>query len=237
MKRSEHPILNVHDDYMSTIFINPYRFESGGGGGGITLVAHAKGPGGLLNDTAGPINTTGATFIILSVSSFQDGGTVGISDSLSNTWTPLTVQATGEVKVRLYYCYAPIVGAAHTFTAGGAFTAGTIFVAAFSGLTTAFDVQNGATSGATAATIQPGAVTPGVASELIVSALVFNNNAAGVISIDSGFTITDSGPYTSGITEGGSMAYKVVSSVSAENPTWNTANTCSKRGAVIATFS
>ena len=63
------------------------------------------------------MDTTGATVLIAAVASY-DLSTVGtLSDTRSNTWTPLTARATSsDPRIQLWYVAAPLVGSAHTAT-------------------------------------------------------------------------------------------------------------------------
>lgn len=203
-------------------------------GGGPTLITNGKGPGDSSSSTTPSLNTTGANFIVIAVNSYGPGGAVTVTDSKSNTWTALTQQVAGESKSRLYYCYAPTVGTGHTFNATGGSFYGSIYVQAWAGMAAStFDVENGNASASSASTLQPGSVTPSQANELIITALAFNDNSAGIIAVNSSFAITDTVAFSF---TGGSMAWLIVSSTSAVNPTWNTTNNCTNRAATIATF-
>ena len=82
------------------------------------------------NITSGAIDTTGANFIIISLTELSSGGYT-ISDSKGNTWHPLTARVQGPDQ-RFFYAYNANVGTGHTFTGtGGGF--GWIGVEAFSG--------------------------------------------------------------------------------------------------------
>lgn len=207
---------------------------TGAAGGSPSLIAHTSDAN--LNDvTTGAINTTGSNLIVLAVSWFNLCGlSPTISDSKGNTYTQLTpLTINGNQHGALYYCFNPTIGSGHTFTSAG-LLANTICVAAFNGIATSpFDQENGNTD--TAATIATGSITPSQAHSLVVSGLSFNDNSAGAVSINSGFTITDTEPQASGVNFGASLAYKVLSSSSATNPTWDVTNSTTLVG-VIANF-
>jgi hypothetical protein len=142
---------------------------------GITFIDHvgAGSPDGN-TFTTGSINTTGATLIVIAVSSYSAAGAPTISDSKGNTWTALTakVNATAAVRTQLYYCYSPTGGSGHTFTATG-FCYASIHAFAFSGTTGTFDVENGTTGGTSPQSA--GAITPALNGEVIIAALGENS--------------------------------------------------------------
>lgn len=198
-----------------------------------TLLSHAT-AAGLSTATTGAINTTGASLIVIGIAR-QASNADAISDSAGNTWTKLTESlATGAVGTVMYYCAAPNTSATHTFTLGST-NAGVICVAAFSGIQTVtpFDQQNGG-SNTTGSTLATGSVTPTQNGELLVT--MFGFNVAGTpVSINSGFTITDTTNFASGVNYGGSLAYFIQTTAGAINPTW-TRTGSSSQAARIATF-
>lgn len=216
------------------------------GGGGTTKVSSAITPSPALvshtfmavdfsGGTTSAINTTGANFIVVGIGNFRDTA-VTVTDSNSNTWTPLTRANGGryDVATQLFYCSSAIVGSGHTFTVTGSGVYGNFLVAAFSGVaSTPFDVENGNAVDASGQTIQPGSVTPGQANELILTVVGYDD--AGTPTIDSGFTITDAGPY-SAPAAAAALAFKNVSSTSAVNPTWDVGAVVAGRAASLAGF-
>jgi hypothetical protein len=188
--------------------------------------------------TTGAIDTTGVTLLVASASWFPGiDANPTLTDSKSNTWTGLTAQASGNSKVRIWWTIPSSVGSGHTFTIGGA---GSIFAAIFvSGWTgqhaSPQDQQNGATV-TTASTLSTGSVTPSENNELLIAALVMDDNSAGAVSINTGFTITNTVPLTGGNSVGGSHAYLVQGSAGATNPQWNVTNSAASLCAAIVTF-
>lgn len=200
----------------------------------ITLISSTK-SAGTAGSTTPAINTTGANFIAIAIAGGNAVETV--SDSKGNTYTALTTQTTSGPDSVLYYCVSPTVGTGHTFTNAATSSFSVIMVAAFSGLLTSgtFDVQNGATSGATVTSIQTGSITPSANNELIVSGFAGNVGATS-ISIDSGFTIVQSSPYNAGTSYAGGLAYFVQSTASAVNPAWSWPTLDFPNAATIASF-
>ncbi len=168
--------------------------------------------------TSSAINTTGANLLIVGLSGENVATT--ISDSKGNSWSALTASTVDTEKAILYYSIPSSVGSGHTFTVTCTGCSASIFVLAVSGAATSnvFDQQNGAGAGG-GSTIQTGSVTPSVNNELLVTVLF---PAAGIpVTINSGFTISDSVAVSGGHHWGGSMAYKIQTTAGAENPTWS----------------
>lgn len=129
--------------------------------------------------TTDPIDTSGCDLIVVSVTSVSPAA--AISDSYSNTWIGLTGQNSGNGSVRLFYCIAPTVGAAHTFSCSSG-TAPEIGVMAFvAGLST-FDAENGATQ-SSGTSLAVGSLTTASDEEIVVVATA-DANSFGVRGID-----------------------------------------------------
>lgn len=177
------------------------------------------------NVTTSAINTTGANLIFL-VNSILGAGTEGtITDNKSNAWTKLTRYSGFQSGVTIYYSTAPAVGSGHTFSeAAGLSTYETLCALAVSGATSTnlpFDLENGAI-GQSVSSLQTGSITPSETSEIIVTGL---GQCAGLASapksINSGFTIAADEVLVPGQHCGGSIAYKIKTDTTAENPTWS----------------
>lgn len=193
-----------------------------------TLVANIKlgDPGGSNGGTTTGIDTTGANLIVIGVSCyFGTAGSAAVSDNKGNTYTALSIWQNNVVAwARLYYCSAPSVGSGHTFTLSGSGIAGTMCVAAFSGLSssTQFDQQTGSAPGFTGVTtVTNPSLTATNANSLFVTVLSASDGATGTFSIDQSFTITDQQPHTTNI-EGCALAYKIATT---QNPTWTSSTT------------
>lgn len=201
----------------------------------IALVGHIQGVStGVDTATAltGALDTSGSSLIVIAVAWYTVGSGT-LTDSKSNTWTGLTIQTNAAFNAsQLYYCMSPTVGSGHTFqfVQAGGFPC--IFVSAWSGTATSsvFDVQNGATGTDVVAT---GSVTPSTANQLLVTGL--GTFGTGAISIDTGFTITDSISYLASTHVGGGQAYLIETTATAKNPSWTT-STGGNTAVTIATF-
>ena len=200
--------------------------------------------GGFFTVTTPSIDTSGADLIVV-VSSFYNGGSnCVVTDNKGNTWqnARLASQAI-QASVRISYCFNPTVGSGHTFTTqaanGSTFDYPTILVEAWSGAATApLDKTNGATSAASGSTIAAGSVDPSPTdNELCIAGLSSDANSAGAVSIDSGFTISNTVPHDGSAAHMlGSMAHLVQTTAASANPTWNLTNNSNGRAAAIATF-
>lgn len=177
--------------------------------------------------TTSAIDTTGSNFLAIWVAYDDFGSAPVITDSKSNTWTPLTAIGTSTPVGRFYYCENPNpvtgVGTGHTFTATGSFNFPTLCVGAWSGVRTSssFDAQNGLGQNAVTS-IQPGSITPSLNGELVLIGLGLNS--ADAASDPSGYSRA-SGTAGDGANHvGGFMDYKIQPTAGPENPTWTWTN-------------
>ncbi len=183
--------------------------------------------------TSSAIDTTGATLIVVNVSTYAGATAAVLSDSKSNTWSALTVKASTGTRSRLFYCAHPTVGTAHTFTLSTGSSYPTIAVAAFSGAdTNPFDQESGAFTNSPVTTLQPGSLTPTDDRYLVVAGVTHTGTAA---TIDSGFTASTV-DYLDSFHFAGGIAYKIQTTAAAVNPAW-TWTTASEAATVMATFS
>jgi hypothetical protein len=209
-----------------------------GGGGGPALVSNVAANLGINGGTTGDIVTTGANLMVVSASWYSAASAdVTLTDSKSNTWTPLTTRTSTFISNRLYYCYGGTVGSGHNFTLSGTAVYCSVQVIAFSGMaSTPLDQQNGTGSGGAWTTVQPGSITPSQANTVVFVGLSFEANSSGAISIDGGYTISNTTAHSPGSGEGGSLAYQIFASASAQNPTWTSASSSGDGATTIASF-
>lgn len=204
-----------------------------------TLIANVGTAGTVNGVTTSAIDTTGANFIVINVHWYDLITTDGtLTDSKSNTWTPLTKRlGTGQDNsIQLFYSFNPTVGTNHTFTYNGTATYPSIEVQAWNNLATSpFDVENWGEANNTNV-ISTGSVTCSQANGLLIAGLGFNDNSSGAVSINSSFTISNSVAYSGGNAVGSSMAYKILTAIGAENPQWNITNNSNQLIAQIACF-
>jgi hypothetical protein len=188
----------------------------------VALLAHVSaGNGSGSSVTTGPVNSNGASLIVVTAGWFNAGsGACSITDSYGNLYSGLTRQTSGFENIQLFFIASPAAGAGHTFTinAPAGSSSVTIEVQVWSGFNTYLS-QNGASSGGGfRSTFQPGAVVPSVSGVLIITGLSASG-AFSITSIDSGFAITDTtSPSPAGSVAG--MAYLVQPSAGSVDPTW-----------------
>lgn len=187
------------------------------------------------NVTSSSLNTTGASLIALVVSS-STGGDYTVSDSKSNTWSPLTAQNEGvQVGCRMYYAVNPTVGASHTFTVtknSGANLWPSVAVIALSGAhtTAPFDAENGAVV-SLSGSLATGSVSPSENNEIVISGMAFSTNTSA--TVDSPMTMLHVAPSTANWGTG--LAYEIQTAATARNTTFNAGGT-SRIAAVTACF-
>jgi hypothetical protein len=192
------------------------------------LVAHtAKGAtssGSSSGFTTSAINTTGSTLECIFVN-HSDSSTfthITPTDSLTNTWVSVdTVDYGSNIRDELFCATNPITGAAQTFSVVAVSTTTQlgIAVATFSGVN-AFDVKAGVNNWISHGTTwQGGSVTPSAVNSLVISIAGVQSGQADVVSINSGFTVTDILSNSSFINSIG-LAYLAETSIVAKNPTW-----------------
>lgn len=188
----------------------------------ISLITSVKATPGANGGATGSIDTTGATLLVVLIADYRGGTGFSLSDSKGNSWTALTQQTTSGGLVgrcQIHYCVPTSVGSGHTFTYSGSGGYPIIMAMAFSGThaTTPFDAENGAVT-TTGTTIQPGSLTPSENNEVVVTVVSENNGTAP--TIDSGYTVAQSGAASGGNNVAGGAAYIIQTTASATNPTW-----------------
>lgn len=182
--------------------------------------------------TSSEADFTGSDLIIGVLEWYTGDVTPNFSDSLDNVWTLLTPQVnTNGTGLAMYYCVNPNVGPTETFESDNQYA--NVAAVGFSGAgSSPFDQTDGAAG--TGGTIQAGSVTPSASGELIIAAVAVGQGS-GAISIDSGFTITDSGLFAPA-PFGLALAYLIQTSAAPVNPTWTIPSGGFGSGATTATF-
>ena len=192
--------------------------KGAGGGSGFALVGTPVAAAGNPAGTTVAYNDVGANLDIICTTQFTPGSATP-TDSLGNTWTPLTQYSGGGSNYgQIFYKYNPTTGSAHTVTFSGAYSA--IEFMAFSGAAASpFDQQNGA-GGGSISSIQPGAVTPSQSDELIIAG---NTNGGSSVSVNDGFTIPSGLSFNDvgSVNLGSACGYLIQGAAAAINPTWS----------------
>lgn len=177
--------------------------------------------------TSPPITTTGATLLVMSCSWFPGTTpTITASDSLGNTWRPLTQQISEDqvLSVQIFYTVTPLVGVGQTFSCTGWNTYPIVAVTAAKGGVAAFDQERGvaAINAVVGSSIAPGTLTPSTNGALVVS-------AAGIgafgIAVNSGFAGGFVDDYVSGGGMGGGLTRVIQNTAAPVNPTWSWSGT------------
>ena len=180
-----------------------------------------RGDSGALDGpySSGAFNSLTATLIVIALS-YDAANVPVLSDSQTNSWTPLTVRSNGAgAATRLYYSANPSTSATHTATVSGSGITSGIAIACFSGLPGTTDQENGASGNANS--LATGSVTPTQADELIITSLVKDHNETPAIG--GGFTIAGTGAYVPGSNFMSSIAYLIQTTAAAANPSWSCA--------------
>lgn len=204
----------------------------------IAFVSGTNVSAGGTSPTTSSVDTTGANFIAVSICWFNSGQSTtapSVTDNKSNTFTPLTVRNTGSnLSNVLYYSTNPTVGSGHTFTLNGV-SISSICVAAFSGADTTlpFDLQNGAGS-ASAASIQPGSITPGANNEILITGV--GSGLIDPFSINGGFSIAQQSGNGGNTFFPSGLAYLIQTTAGAANPTWTSTSGPDQMASGIASF-
>ena len=82
-----------------------------------TLLASAEGTTDANGATSGTFDGTGATLLIATVATYGGGGvTSTLTDSEGNTWVERALYGNGGIRVQLFDCLNPNVGAAMDVT-------------------------------------------------------------------------------------------------------------------------
>lgn len=180
------------------------------------LLNHVQTTGSTSGGTSSAIDTSGADLLVIN-GVCNNGTGPTISDNKGNTY----ILAVNSQSNFIWYCRGGVVGAGHTFTIAGASTFSIAQVTAWSGslALSVLGPTNQAFNGGAGATFQGGSVTPAATGSLVIAGL--QSQPTGLVTIDSGFTITDQTTIVGGSHFGGGQAYLIQSPAAAVNPTWS----------------
>lgn len=176
--------------------------------------------------TTGNFDTTGAKLITIGANCYAGGPPV-VSDSYGNTWVPRKTGISNQVV--LFDCINPTCGPGHNFSVGGSALYASLVAAWFSAPSPVADATNGAEG---TDDIKPGAVTPAVAHELLVTVVTFTSDEAAALSVDDGFTVIEDHKTSNSVGLG--LAYLIQTVAAAADITW--ANPRGSTAALIATY-
>jgi hypothetical protein len=196
-----------------------------------TLLTHAQG----YWNTPIAYDSTGADLLVAVVVGY--GSSVGVQtpDNKGNNWiTALAVDDNSTPNhLRIQYVSNPVTGAGHSLSyLGGSSSYSGAAVACYSGskLSSPLDPSINSAIGS-GTSIAPGAVTPTMSNELVISAMGARNPGAAPTVSGGGMSIIDAmgnhGTYSWAM----GMAYAIQTAAAAVNPTWS----LSSSGCVAAT--
>ncbi len=189
----------------------------------ITVLRHRCDSGSSSAATTMAVDMTGATGIVLAITSFQGVASPTPSDSSMNTWTAsATAENAANEKISMWYVANPSTSAMQTFSVSGVTTFPVVCVVGFSHskLTAPLDQTSTNTTGADT-TLDTGSVTPSEDNEILLVGLAYGPTTGTTVSIDSGFnTPPDNVDYSPGNNFGGAISFLVQSTAGALNPTW-----------------
>jgi hypothetical protein len=191
----------------------------------IVLVSSTNITPGANGGITSAINTTGANLLIISISSYDPGGAVTVSDSNGNTYIPLGLIRNGPTRSQILYSFGTIFGSGHTFTATGIGVYPVIIAYAFSGVTNYHSESTNI--GTTVSNLASGNLTPSANGALIFTNVCGQN--AVTDSISGGYALTTR-PFSGGNNMQGSAAWLIQTIAATINPTWtfspNQGSTC-----------
>lgn len=203
------------------------------GGGTVSIVSYTTAcDGNTAPLVCTGINTTNANLLVCTVSNGSEPSPV-FTDSYSNSWTALPMQASGGYgSMLMLYAWknmsgGPLsVGPGHTFSSdvGGSYAQYNNCVAFHGPAITADPLHASSGSGPTPSnpTVQPGSITTTVTPVAIVTGVgSLYTNPATISEAGSSYTVLDSGSAPGNIA--GGMAVWLPTGTVTTNPTWNVA--------------
>lgn len=189
--------------------------------------------GGAAGVTTDGVDSSGANLMVVCIADYYLAPG-NVTDSKGNTLSLVSQHDSNDALTssRIYICYNPTVGAAHTVSDDGIYASATVYY--FNGSTSSpFDAETGGAHNFSVSTIQPGSITPAEDNELFVTTLGKFDGSS--IAIDSGFSTPLGVSFSSGVHFGVYGSYKIQTTGGAENPTWtNGANAANS--VAMATF-
>jgi hypothetical protein len=189
------------------------------------------------------IDATGANFLLVCYGWYAGVTTdpTGFSDFQGNPYTGGTKRTTAtptSVRIAWSDTTTPTVTASQQITVVGTDTYLGVGYSAWSGVNagpTVLDGENGKTAASTNV-ITLDSLTPSEDNCLVVTALMFENNSAGAVSIvTGGWTVLDTLAYNGARNEGLSIGYQIQTTAAAAAPQWNVTNS-TNLAAALAIF-
>jgi hypothetical protein len=188
----------------------------------------------LTSCTTGQANTSGANLILLSVSYYGSGSAEGvITDSQSNTWTPIVTSLTENTWNILYSCQSPQTSGTQSFSCTTSATSYPhLSMVAVAGCPS-YSVLATNNSASNTSPCQAGAVVAPKGA-IVVSGISVGSSTTAVIVNDSMTAVTDASNVVTNVA--GGLAYIIQSSAGSISPTWScsTADTYGMIATIVA---
>ena len=206
---------------------------------GFTLIAHTGSTTpGTNSSTTAPIDTTGADLLVAVVSQYSGDAIGTVTDSKTNSWTPLTAQSGGNSYARMFYARGGPVGPGHVFSYTGGFSS--FVVLAFAGSAASpFDVESGSSTTLYYDTSRPCPLTPSQDASLVVSGCSVVDGGTTPYYESTGFTTTDYVGFAYNAPDGQEGVvggYLIQTTAAVANPTWHWTTGNLQSSAVAASF-
>ena len=190
------------------------------------LINHASAAGNP-NIITTAINTTGATLLVATLSTYDASSLVTLTDSQSNTWHMLTDHAgTSNIHTTIWYAYNKAGGplstsANHTLSVSSVGSFPTVNFSAWSGtLTTGDPLDSQSGNGGNMSDISTNQITPIQNDNLIISS--FGTDTSGTYTVDSPFTLLNAQDFGAADHMGNASAYVIQKDRTAVEATWHT---------------
>lgn len=164
------------------------------------------------------VNTSGANLLVCQVADYLAVGAGTLTDSKSNTWTPLTTCSVDITRLQGWYVIGATVGSGHTFSYGATGSFPAINCIALANVKTSSPLDTEAHASATGVTFkQAGSVTPGANNAVVLGGLARDNS--NISFVDSGMTMANQQEMTPNFSA--DLSYKIQTTAAALNPTWS----------------
>lgn len=169
--------------------------------------------------TAGSIDTTGASVILVFITDYNGNPASTISDNQSNSYgSPILAPSlSGSVRVQVWVKFSPTTNAAHTWTTGASAFAPSLAVLALTNTAVSAVDQTISASATASATVQPGSITPSASNGIIITGYGSANIHD---SVSAPFSPVDGQIIVSGEHESLAMSFEIQTTATARNPTW-----------------
>jgi len=172
------------------------------------------------------IDTTGMTFVAVWTCTV---GARTVTNAQGNTVVALTSRSTNTGMVGQWrYVVNPTQTSSYQLSQDQAFS--TIFAMATDEIDVSgspFDIEGGGNNNSVVTAFAPGSITPSFADVFVLSGIAHSadsNTPTSGYAVDSSFTLADSQAAVAGSRIGGAWAYKKLTAIAAQNPSFSWTN-------------